>query len=395
MFQTSYDNYNFLHYLGFILLGLCGGLVGGLFCRSNLKWFKTFQQMAAIQKSPTFEVFLVAMITAVLQFPNPLLRETGDKVMQRLLVDCSSAPEDWICQQEAKTTGKGAYYGWLILATFSKLFLTTITFGTKVPSGIIMPAMDSGALFGRLVGQFMPGVSPGVLALVGSAAFLAGMSRMTVSLAVTMFELTGEVTFIPPFMVAILIAKRVADYIHADGAYELARRIQGHPFLDADNAVAKVKKLRETEGSATVSQLLPAPSTLEDVTLRMGSNHQVATAIVREKLGKLQARGLMDAGLVVVNAQGICHGYIPQAALESALDNAGLREGAVGMSLLDDSLFGTVDRNPLTVLADAPLEYAVEIFSKLGVSYLVVVQEETAKVVGVVLKKQLLGFLDD
>jgi len=36
--------------------------------------------------------------------------------------------------------------------------------------------------------------------MLGASAFLAGVSRMTVSLTVIMFELTGEVEFIPPFM---------------------------------------------------------------------------------------------------------------------------------------------------------------------------------------------------
>jgi chloride channel 3/4/5 len=64
-----------------------------------------------------------------------------------------------------------------------------------------VPALGAGAVFGRLVGQIVTGTSPGIFAMVGASAFLAGVSRMTVSLTVIMFELTGEVEFIPPFMV--------------------------------------------------------------------------------------------------------------------------------------------------------------------------------------------------
>jgi chloride channel 3/4/5 len=54
-----------------------------------------------------------------------------------------------------------------------------------------MPALDGGALFGRLVGQlFAPEISPGIFAMVGAGAFLAGVTRMTISLCVVMFELT-------------------------------------------------------------------------------------------------------------------------------------------------------------------------------------------------------------
>jgi chloride channel 3/4/5 len=65
---------------------------------------------------------------------------------------------------------------------------------------LIVPALGAGAIFGRLVGQIVPDTSAAIFAMVGAAAFLAGVSRMTVSLTVIMLELTGEVEYIPPFM---------------------------------------------------------------------------------------------------------------------------------------------------------------------------------------------------
>ena len=43
---------------------------------------------------------------------------------------------------------------------------------------------------------------------------------------------------------------------------------------------------------------------------------------------------------------------------------------------------------------NAPLEYTVEMFGKLGVRHVVVVDGDTAEVVGVVVKKRLQGFFD-
>lgn len=42
-------------------------------------------------------------------------------------------------------------------------------------AGIIIPALDAGAFSGRLVGQWVTTISPGIFAMVGAAAFLAGM----------------------------------------------------------------------------------------------------------------------------------------------------------------------------------------------------------------------------
>jgi hypothetical protein len=46
-----------------------------------------------------------------------------------------------------------------------------------------------------------------------ASAFFAGMTRMTISLAVTMVELTDDVRFLLPIMVSVIIAKVVADTI--------------------------------------------------------------------------------------------------------------------------------------------------------------------------------------
>ncbi|CZT00144.1 uncharacterized protein RAG0_08296 [Rhynchosporium agropyri] len=116
--------------------------------------------------------------------------------------DLQRGPEAW-----------GTPYSWLVHGTIVKLVLAIVTFGCKVPLGIIIPALDAGALFGRLIGQIILNDSSGMFAMVGAAAFLAGVSRMTVSLAVIMFELTGEVDYIPPFMIAIMVASWVADAI--------------------------------------------------------------------------------------------------------------------------------------------------------------------------------------
>jgi len=400
LFETKYGvDYDFVHYLVFVLLGVVGGMYGGIFCKANYIWSKWFRGLPLIKNNPVFELLLVVLATAVLQYPNRLIRDTGDIVMEELLADCKHLEQSWVCQQEAKDDGKGGYYAWLMSGTLVKLLLTIVTFGCKVPSGIIIPSLDAGALFGRMVGQLVPDISPGIFAMVGAASFLAGVSRMTVSLAVIMFELTGEVNFIPPFMVAILTSKCVADAISADGVYDLAQHLLGHPFFDAEHALDKVRRLDpDSENTGTMQDLMPPANTMEEITLFTGPNYRVSKAILREKLARLQARGLMDAGLVLVNERCICHGYLPEAELEFALnvlDETG--EGAdehEEVDLLDGVVSEFVDRSPLTVTAKAPVEYAVELFGKLGVRYLVIVEEETARVVGVVIKKRLLNYLD-
>jgi chloride channel 3/4/5 len=48
----------------------------------------------------------------------------------------------------------------------------------------------------------------------------------------------------------------------------------------------------------------------------------------------------------------------------------------------------------LVICAKAPIEYAVEMFGKLGLRYLVVVEEGSSRVAGVIIKKRLVLYLE-
>jgi chloride channel 3/4/5 len=397
LFETSYGtSYRAVHYVIFVLLGIAGGLFGGIFCKANFFWSKTFRKYNIIKNYPVFEVFLVVLATALLQYPNPLTREPGDVIIKNLLVDCRGAASDsWVCEKEGSKPERMGYIGWLIYGTMVKLILTIITFGCKVPSGIIIPALDGGAFFGRLIGQFVPEVSPGIFAMVGAAAFLAGVSRMTISLAVIMFELTGELEYIVPDMIGIMVAKWVADVLEHEGVYDLAQTVLGHPFLDPDHAMALVR----TE-QYLVEELIPPEKTMKEITVDVPPMGRVPRRILTEKLSQLRRRGLMDAGLVLVQ-EGMLQGYIAEGELEFGLEEVGKGFedntlvrllGTPEVKEFDLSMF--VDKTPLTICAKAPMEYAVEMFAKLGLRHLCVVEEGTGRLVGVIIKKRLVVWLE-
>lgn len=334
-----------------------------------------------------------------MQYPNPLTREPGDIIIKNLLVDCRDASTDktWVCQNEARTDGRWDYVGFLAYGTLTKLVLTIITFGIKVPSGVIIPALDAGALFGRLIGQWIGTISPGIFAMVGAAAFLAGVSRMTISLCVIMFELTGELEYILPHMIAILVAKWVADALGKESVYDLAQTVLGHPFLDADHTLHVVQRQ-----NALAEELIPPKQTMDEITVDVPRSNKVPRRLLEEKLEHLHARGLMDAGLVLVQNGGMLQGYIAEGELEFGLNEIGqIYAPDVEVRLLGDAEEGDfdlshfVDRTPLSICEKAPLEYVVEMFGKLGLRHLVVTEEGTNKMVGVIIKKRLVAYLDN
>jgi chloride channel 3/4/5 len=398
LFETNYgSSYLAVHYMIFVILGIAGGLFGGVFCKANFFWSKTFRKYDIIKNHPVFEVFLVVLATALLQYPNPLTRGPGDVIIKNLLVDCRGVSSDsWVCEKEGSEAERLEYLGWLVYGTLVKLILTIITFGCKVPSGIIIPALDGGAFFGRLIGQFIPGISPGIFAMVGAAAFLAGVSRMTISLAVIMFELTGELEYIVPHMIGIMVAKWVADALEREGVYDLAQTVLGHPFLDPDHAMMLASSERYL-----VEELIPPEQTMREITVEVPPMGRVPRRVLAEKLAQLRRRGLMDAGLVLVQ-DGMLQGYIAEGELEFGLEDVGqqFEEGSLVRLLgaategkeFDLTMF--VDKTPLTICAKAPMEYAVEMFGKLGLRHLCVVEEGSGRLVGVIIKKRLVVWLE-
>lgn len=76
-------------------------------------------------------------------------------------------------------------------------------------------------------------ITPGLYAMVGAAAVLGGVTRMTVSLVVIMFELTGGVRYIVPLMAAAMASKWVGDALGRQGIYDAHINLNGYPFLDS------------------------------------------------------------------------------------------------------------------------------------------------------------------
>ena len=95
------------------------------------------------------------------------------------------------------------YFSCTTLAVFFVVYFccTVLVYGVAVPSGLFVPCMLIGGAFGRLIGEALHSagatVDPGVYALVGAAGFLGGVTRMTMSLACIILEISNDVRAAP------------------------------------------------------------------------------------------------------------------------------------------------------------------------------------------------------
>lgn len=228
---------------------------------------------------------------------------------------------------------------------------------------------------------------------------------MTISLCVVMFELTGELEYVLPHMIAIMCAKWTADALSKECIYDLAQSVLGHPFLNEDEAL----ELMVHHDAAMVEELIPPPETMHEVTVHVPRSNKVPRQVLETKLELLERRGLMDGGLVLVQGHGVLQGYIAQSELKYGLTTLGQAFPAdVEVRLLghptsipedgeetgEFDLSNFVDRTPIVISAKAPMEVAVELFTKVGIRYLCLTEEGTGRLVGFVIKKRVVRWLD-
>ena len=111
--------------------------------------------------------------------------------------------------------------------------------------------------------------------------------------------------------------------------------------------------------------------------------------VLVKKLNQLQRRGLMDAGLVFVQL-GMLQEYLSEGEVEVGLTELGAwkLENAIvrllGTSEEEDEFVMSqfVDKTPMTICAKAPIEFAVEMFGKLGLRHLCITEEGSGKACG-------------
>jgi CIC family chloride channel protein len=93
-----------------------------------------------------------------------------------------------------------------------KLVAASLTIGSGGSAGDFAPSLVIGGLFGGAFGEVMrlmlqdPAIDPGAFALVGMAAFYAGIARVPLAALVMVSELAGGYDLLVPLMLAIGIS---------------------------------------------------------------------------------------------------------------------------------------------------------------------------------------------
>uniref|UniRef100_A0A3P9IGY5 Chloride channel protein n=1 Tax=Oryzias latipes TaxID=8090 RepID=A0A3P9IGY5_ORYLA len=254
----------------FVLMGVVGGLLGALFNCINkcLAKYRIRHVHPKAKFVRVLESLLVSMVTTVVIFAaSILLGECRDLYSPPKLNSSLASSEDinstirqFFCSnktyndmatlffnpQEAaihQLFHQDSTFSPVTLSVFFLLYflLACWTYGVSVPSGLFVPSLLCGAAFGRLVANILKvnmglDIYSGTFALIGAAAFLGGVVRMTISLTVILIESTNEITYGLPIMITLMVAKWTGDFFNK-GIYDIHIQLKGVPLLEWETEV--------------------------------------------------------------------------------------------------------------------------------------------------------------
>lgn len=423
MFYVEYDlPWLFFELLPFVLLGVLGGVVATIFIKCNIRWCR-YRKESRLGQYPITEAIAITVITAVLSFPNEYTRMNTSDLIKVLFSQCGITDVSPLCDYKRNFTnvnnhidiaeaGDGVYNSlWqLSLALIFKVLITIFTFGIKVPAGIFIPSMAFGAIMGRMIGIAVEQlayhyptlwvfqgacntgencVTPGLYAMVGAAACLGGVTRMTVSLVVIMFELTGSVRYIEPLMAAVMASKWVGDALGKEGIYDAHIHLNGYPFLDNKEEFAHTTLaadvMQPRRGEGPLCCVTQDSMTVEELEcLLKTTDHNGFPVIVSTESQYLVGFVLRkDLSLALANARKSQDGVVgsSRALFTSQVPTPWNGPPPVKLRRI-------LDLAPITVTDQTPMETVIDMFRKLGLRQTLVTHN--GKILGIITKKDVL-----
>ncbi|KAF2714616.1 chloride channel protein 3 [Pleomassaria siparia CBS 279.74] len=411
LYQVTYHSaWHDFELIPFAFLGILGGLYGGLFIRLNMR-VAEWRKHRTYLKGPVTEVVIVAFVTALVNYPIKFMRAQASELVYYLFAECADLSEDTLglCKAGKANTGVVAL---LLVSAMVGIILTSFTFGLQIPAGIILPSMAIGGLYGRAVGltvqvmqQNWPNlfffsscepdvqcVTPGTYAIIGAASALGGATRMTVSIVVIMFELTGALTYVLPIMIAVMLSKWVGDAISPRGIYESWIHFKGYPFLD--NRDDNGSSIPDVPGAQVMTRI-------EDLIVITATGHTVQS--LRQLLTQHRFRGFP---VIDTTRDALLLGYISRTELAYAISAAlsapkNLHpdtEAHFSHQPLSDpttslDLRPWMDQTPITLNVKASFQLTVSMFQKLGLRYVLFVERGCLK--GLLTKKDVWFVLNE
>ena len=208
----------------YAFLGLLCGLLGALIveCTHRLVYLRKTRKIPYISLRFPYTL-TAAAVCAIITFQTPFLRQDDHSAMKHFFQD-RTPPSVWRDDE----TGVN-----LLIFFIAKCVMTIISYSCPIPAGIFIPVFVAGGAFGRFFGYIVNAVIGsnhiGVFAVVGAAALTSSVTH-TLSVAVIVFELTGDMHYMMVMLIAVVVAFAVGSSL-SPSIYDALMDMKGLPFL--------------------------------------------------------------------------------------------------------------------------------------------------------------------
>jgi H+/Cl- antiporter ClcA len=183
-------------WLGVLLCGLAGGLLGGGFSRLLLAFSARGLPGRAGVFMRTYPVRFAAVCGLLLALiglaSGSAVYGSGYDEAKHLL--------------EGSGETSAAYGLWKMLATF-------VSFVSGIPGGLFAPSLSAGAGIGQAVASLVNQTDGSALIVIGMAAYFAGVVQAPITAFVIVMEMTDNHDMVVPLMLATLLATAVSRVI--------------------------------------------------------------------------------------------------------------------------------------------------------------------------------------
>uniref|UniRef100_A0A8D9BGM1 Chloride channel protein n=1 Tax=Cacopsylla melanoneura TaxID=428564 RepID=A0A8D9BGM1_9HEMI len=268
--KVHYHNFEFVLY---ILVGVCGGVLGCLWKELTLRVSKIRGYLSADGGTKTCLLMEGILWPAIIAwfhisllylFRSEPCVSTTQLLMDEIKSITVTSPKDFFnmpsltCSNNTEMPQAGialifpnhivTYLVHSLPKTFSLVFLASlfifiyfqsaITAGMCMCSGLFIYHIILGTLWGRILGEYLHShvreqwCDPNKIALLGAAAQLSGVFHYRLVTVAALIESTGSYqAYTIPLLITTVVARSVAHMVSPHSYYEMIIKYNGMPFL--------------------------------------------------------------------------------------------------------------------------------------------------------------------
>ncbi len=191
-------------WLGVVVCGVVGGLLGGAFSQTLIYGSKTLRPL--MPKYWPWIALLCGLVVALLGYLSGGTAFGTGYIEARQIVSCAGVAH---CQAEVDL--------WYPLY---KILATTATYLTTMPGGLFAPSLASGAGLGHDLAMLFPDSLASTIVVLGMIGYFTGVVQTPITAFVIVMEMTDNHDLVLAMMATALIASGTSKLICRKPIYE-------------------------------------------------------------------------------------------------------------------------------------------------------------------------------